>query len=80
MYNNESSLPADSESQRDAILEAAMACFNESGYERTTLEDIAERAGLPLEVVSSHFPARADVMQGLYTLWSERLSAWIVYA
>jgi AcrR family transcriptional regulator len=70
----------DPEAQRDAILQAALSCFDDFGYERTILEDIAAAAGLPLAVVSQHFPTKADVMKSLHSLWAERLSAWIVYA
>lgn len=70
----------DPELQRETILQAAQSCFDEIGYDRTTLGDIAARSGLPLAAIAQCFPDKAEVMKGLRSLWSERLSAWIVYA
>jgi AcrR family transcriptional regulator len=80
VLSEETAIQNDPEAQQEAILQAALECFDQFGYERTILEDIAARAGLPLAVVLEHFPAKTDVMTGLHSLWAERLSAWIVYA
>jgi AcrR family transcriptional regulator len=60
----------------EAILEAALWCFSRYGESATTIETIAERAGLPATVVSRHFPDIPAVRRGLFDLWAERLSAW----
>lgn len=65
------------ETQREAILEAASACFMEFGYDGTSLDAIAERSALPKSAVSHHFAGKAEIRTALFTLWAERLSAWI---
>lgn len=66
--------------QREAILEAALSCFGEFGYERTTMEDIAARSGLPAAAVAALFPDKASIRAALLSSWSEILSAWITNA
>ena len=65
------------ETQREQILDAAIACFTDLGYDATSVEDIATRCGLPMSVISQHFTGKADIRSALFALWSERLSAWI---
>jgi AcrR family transcriptional regulator len=68
------------EEERDAILDAAIACFMEIGYDASSLAAIAMRCALPETAVRRFFPTKADVRSALFALWSERLSAWICYA
>ena len=65
------------ETQREEILDAALACFMELGYDGTSIDAIAARSGLPKSVVSRHFAGRAEMRAALLSLWSERLSGWI---
>jgi AcrR family transcriptional regulator len=65
------------ETQREKILDAAIACFTEFGYDGTSVDAIAARCGLPMSAVSQHFAGKADIRNALFALWSERLSAWI---
>jgi len=65
------------ETQRAEILEAAMACFTELGYDGTSIDAIAARSGLPASAVSWHYAGKAEIRRALFALWSERLSAWI---
>ena len=68
------------ETQREVIIDAAIACFNEFGYDRTSLDTIASRCGLPVSVVSQHFASKADIQTALIATWAEQLSAWITNA
>jgi AcrR family transcriptional regulator len=68
------------EEERQQILDAAIACFTELGYERTSLDAIAARARLPASTVSRHFADMTDVRAAVIALWSERLSAWVTSA
>jgi AcrR family transcriptional regulator len=43
-------------STRDKVVRAALACFSATGYERTTLADIAAEAKVSVETVRSHGP------------------------
>ncbi|MDO8616367.1 MAG: helix-turn-helix domain-containing protein [Dehalococcoidia bacterium] len=66
--------------QREEILDAAMACFTELGYEGTSIDAIAARSGLPKSAISQHFAGKAEIRNALLTMWSERLSGWMLSA
>jgi len=73
-----------SSSPRTRILESALACFLESGYEQTTVARICERSGVSNGTLFHHFPTKesiadtlyleaiADFHQGLWLLLGER--------
>ena len=46
---------------RERIYDAAIALFAEHGYESTTMDDIAARAGLSRRSAFNHFPAKSDL-------------------
>ena len=48
---------------RNLILEAALACFYDIGYARTTTEQVAERAGVSRGAMLHHFPSRFDLIR-----------------
>ena len=53
-------------SQRlDALLDAAAAIVDESGFERLTTQMVAERAGASIGTVYRYFPDRVAVLHGL---------------
>jgi AcrR family transcriptional regulator len=47
---------------RDRLAEAAFDLFNERGYEQTTVDDIAERAGLGRATFFRHYRSKEDVI------------------
>jgi mycofactocin system transcriptional regulator len=49
-----------------AIESAAFALFEERGYEATTTEEIAERAGIGRRTLFRYFPAKADIPWGQF--------------
>jgi pyoverdine/dityrosine biosynthesis protein Dit1/AcrR family transcriptional regulator len=51
---------------RARLLTAAFRCFAESGYEATTLDDVARSAGVPLHAVFELFPAKAALASAAY--------------
>ncbi len=51
-----------SETTREAILEAAMRCFIDYGYAKTSVPLIAEEAGMSRGAVVHHFPTRHDLL------------------
>ena len=65
------------EAQRQKILDAAVFCLTELGYDGTSVDAIAARCGLSTREVSGHFAVKADIRDALLELWSERFSAWI---
>lgn len=53
--------------RRQEILQAALACFVEHGYEDATVADICERAGVSVGTVYHHFGSKARVAGLLFT-------------
>jgi AcrR family transcriptional regulator len=49
-------------SASDRLAQAAFELFNEHGYEQTTVDDIAERAGLGRATFFRHYRAKEDVI------------------
>jgi AcrR family transcriptional regulator len=47
---------------RDRLAQAAFELFDERGYEQTTVDDIAERAGLSRATFFRHYPSKEDVI------------------
>jgi AcrR family transcriptional regulator len=50
---------------RAALLEAARSLIREKGYERTTLEDVASRAGMTTGAIYGNFKNRAELFIAL---------------
>lgn len=50
---------------RDRILDAAEDVFNESGYSNTTLNEIAEAAGVTRGAIYWHFKNKEDLFQAM---------------
>jgi AcrR family transcriptional regulator len=65
---------------RELILDAAMKCYTELGYERTTIEGIAARSGVAVRDIEQHFGAPAEIRASLLQRWSETVSAWLANA
>jgi AcrR family transcriptional regulator len=51
---------------RTAILDAALACFVESGYEQTTIAVIRQRSGVSNGALFHHFPTKEAIADALY--------------
>lgn len=48
---------------RTLILDAALECFYDIGYARTTTEQVADRAGVSRGAMLHHFPSRFDLIR-----------------
>jgi AcrR family transcriptional regulator len=51
--------------RREAILEAAKACFVQFGYAKTSLDDIATRAGISRPLIYRKFKNKEDILSAL---------------
>lgn len=65
---------ADSLRNRERLLEAGKAAFNEIGAE-APLEEIARRAGVGIGTLYRHFPTRDALLAGVYRREVEQLAA-----
>jgi pyoverdine/dityrosine biosynthesis protein Dit1/AcrR family transcriptional regulator len=48
------------------LLEAALSCFAADGFEATTMRQVADRAGVPLETAFLHYPSKHAFALALY--------------
>jgi AcrR family transcriptional regulator len=49
---------------RERVLDAAIACFVERGFEATTMQAIADRADVARATVFNHFPDKQSLLAG----------------
>ncbi len=61
---------------RTGLMVAAIDLFAEKGYAETTLEAIAAKAGLHVQTLYKHFPAKANLVE---EIWHESLSRFEVF-
>jgi AcrR family transcriptional regulator len=52
--------------RRQAILDAALACFSMLGYDQTTLTDIRKEAGASIGSIYHHFGSKEQIAASLY--------------
>ncbi len=65
---------------REQIVDAAMACFTERGYDRTSVDDIAARSGFSTVEIHQHFADKAEIRLAVSQVMSELLSGWMASA
>jgi len=59
---------------RSEVLQASARVFPKRGYHQTTVEEVAEQAGLSIGAVYSNFASKADLFLALYEQHVERWS------
>ncbi|MET1073767.1 MAG: helix-turn-helix domain-containing protein, partial [Umezawaea sp.] len=57
----------------DRLQAAAFELFDEQGFERTTVAEIAHRAGLTQRTFFNHFPDKREVLFNLSSAFEERV-------
>jgi AcrR family transcriptional regulator len=61
---------------RERIVEAALALFAESGYEATTMRDVAREAGASLGLAYRYFASKEEFALALYMRLAEESEEW----
>src|SRR5207249_686981 len=69
-----------SESTRREILRGAQDLFGVQGYEATSIEDVAERAGVTKGAVYHHFASKRDLFQAVFETLEQALCDVVVEA
>jgi AcrR family transcriptional regulator len=54
---------------RQAILDSAYDLFSERGYHSTTLQDVAELAGIGVSSLYSYFPSKLHLLYAVFEPW-----------
>ncbi|MFC1492989.1 TetR/AcrR family transcriptional regulator [candidate division KSB1 bacterium] len=54
--------------RKKQILNAALECFTEMGYERTTVRDIAKTMDVSTGVIYNYYKGKDDILKGIYEL------------
>ncbi len=60
--------------RRDQILGAAREVIGEKGYERSSVDQIAKRAGLSRSTVYEYFSSKEEILRGSFSAHREQLS------
>ncbi|HMT05822.1 MAG: TetR/AcrR family transcriptional regulator [Solirubrobacterales bacterium] len=55
--------------RRKLILEAGLDAFAEGGYQETTLDEVADRAGISKALIYEHFPSKRDLYREILETW-----------
>jgi AcrR family transcriptional regulator len=64
--------------RRSQLLEVALECFASRGFHETSMDDIADAAGVTKPVLYQHFPSKRDLYRQLLSSESERLLEEVV--
>ena len=54
------------EETRKIIQEAAYALFDQNGYEKTTMREVAKKAGVGLGTIFTHFPDKSSLLAAAF--------------
>ncbi|MEN8154086.1 MAG: TetR/AcrR family transcriptional regulator [Acidobacteriota bacterium] len=67
-----SAIIVDKEKKREAIIKAALEVFGEKGFSRTTINDIAERAGIGKGTIYEYFRDKNEIINNSF-LYFQRI-------
>jgi len=58
--------------RKQQIIEAAMHCFQEKGYSKATIDDIAAEYGLSKGSIYWYYPSKRDILKDLFQHWMDQ--------
>jgi AcrR family transcriptional regulator len=62
-------MPADRESTRESVLDAALGAFTEHTFGSTSMAVVAQRAGVAVGSIYRHFPSKEALGNAVYQRW-----------
>ena len=66
---------------REVILQAADQLFYERGFQSVSMDELRDKAGVPLKRIYSCFPSKADLVQGYLArrdeLWRDGIEGYV---
>jgi len=60
--------------RREAILDAALACFVDQGFHGTAVPQVAKRAGVGVGTLYHHFASKDVLVNALFRKWKEAIA------
>lgn len=66
--------------RRKLILDAALDAFAAGGYQETTLDDVAEKAGVSKALIYEHFSSKRDLFKEILETWVGELLGRVLSA
>ncbi len=66
-----------SSGKRERLVAAALACFHEGGYTRTSIVQLARRAGVPAGNVFYYFRTKDDLARAVVEEWCRLLAFYL---
>jgi TetR/AcrR family transcriptional regulator, repressor of fatR-cypB operon len=66
--------------RREAILDAALACFEEKGFHGTTIPDIAVRARVASGTIYHYFASKEALVNAVYRKWKGEVAQRVLAA
>lgn len=60
------------ETTKEKIIEVAIECFGENGYDGTSMRMIAEKSGISKPAIYYYFPDKEQLFQGIFTYVMEK--------
>ena len=61
--------------KHESILKAAMQAFSEEGYDKVSMDRIADHAGASKRTVYNHFPSKDDLFQAAITQFAKEMDS-----
>jgi TetR/AcrR family transcriptional regulator of autoinduction and epiphytic fitness len=64
--------PRDNSRNRQLIIDSAIRAFSENGYDATSMEQVAQAAGISKRTIYNHFASKDDLFQELLSYFYKR--------
>lgn len=71
---------AASQEKREAILDAALACFVDRGYHGTAVPQVAKKAGIAAGTIYHYFKGKEQLVNALYRQWKGEVARRVLTA